>query len=231
MWKRGRWRSKVTISHGWMDEVKGVINNRYELLLKARETPKNSKEWAEYRKSWLSQIVLVPRQKFQRSVINTTYWPFETKRCYHNKWCWQSEFNEIISNKHSIQIFKPTSQHLSCDTDSIRNPTFKRAPNEVFQIGNSYWKVMWTWWRHTKWYMKNIQSISINQLKMQFCTWLGTKWREALDSWKVIAVLFIDFRKAFDSVSHEILLRKISACGIAGDLHTYIHNYLQKRMK
>ena len=26
-------------------------------------------------------------------------------------------------------------------------------------------------------------------------------------------MLFIDFRKAFDSVSHEILLRKLSACG------------------
>ena len=55
------------------------------------------------------------------------------------------------------------------------------------------------------------------------------KWREALDSGKVIGVLFIDFRKAFDSVSHEILLRKLSARGIAGDLHTYIHNYLQNR--
>ena len=55
------------------------------------------------------------------------------------------------------------------------------------------------------------------------------KWREALDSVKVIGVLCIDFRKAFDSVSHEILLRKLSACGMAWDLHTYIHNYLQNR--
>ena len=55
------------------------------------------------------------------------------------------------------------------------------------------------------------------------------KWREALDSGKVVSVLFIDFRKAFDSVSHKILLRKLRACDIAGDLHTYIHNYLQNR--
>ena len=32
-------------------------------------------------------------------------------------------------------------------------------------------------------------------------------------------------------MSHEILLRKLSACGIAGDLHTYIHNYLQNRKR
>ena len=55
------------------------------------------------------------------------------------------------------------------------------------------------------------------------------KWREALESGKVIGMLFIDFRKAFDSLSHEILLRKLSACGIARDLHTYFYDYLQSR--
>ena len=32
--------------------------------------------------------------------------------------------------------------------------------------------------------------------------------RRALDSGNVVAVAFVDFRKAFDSVSHEILLKK-----------------------
>ena len=30
-------------------------------------------------------------------------------------------------------------------------------------------------------------------------------------------------------MSHEILLRKLSACSIGGDLHIYVHNYLQNQ--
>ena len=55
------------------------------------------------------------------------------------------------------------------------------------------------------------------------------KWRKALDSGNVVGILFIDFRKAFDSVSHPILLKKLSACGIAGDFHSYIESYLSNR--
>ena len=34
-------------------------------------------------------------------------------------------------------------------------------------------------------------------------------WRMAIDSENVVAIAFVDFKKAFDSVSHEILLRKL----------------------
>ena len=55
------------------------------------------------------------------------------------------------------------------------------------------------------------------------------KWHLALDNGKSIAVLFIDYQKAFDSVSHDILLNKLSACGISGLLYEYIHSYLRNR--
>lgn len=38
----------------------------------------------------------------------------------------------------------------------------------------------------------------------------------------------IDFKKAFDSVSHEIHLRKLTAAGVSGDLE-YITSYLSGR--
>lgn len=54
-------------------------------------------------------------------------------------------------------------------------------------------------------------------------------WHKALDEGKVIGVLFLDFKKAFDSISHEILLKKLSACGVSGNFYDYIASYLQER--
>ena len=59
--------------------------------------------------------------------------------------------------------------------------------------------------------------------------YLTESWHAALDKKKVVAILLIDFKKAFDSVSHEILLKKLSACGFAGDFHEYIADYLTGR--
>ena len=55
------------------------------------------------------------------------------------------------------------------------------------------------------------------------------KWHLALDDGKSIDVLFIDYQKAFDSVSHDILLSKLSACGISCLLYEYIRSYLRNR--
>ena len=59
--------------------------------------------------------------------------------------------------------------------------------------------------------------------------YMTERWRKAIDAGKVVGVLFIDFRKAFDSVSHQILLKKMSACGISGEFHSYLESYLSKR--
>jgi len=39
-------------------------------------------------------------------------------------------------------------------------------------------------------------------------------------------VLFIDFRKAFDTVNHTILLEKLKAIGISGDLFSWLDDYM-----
>ena len=55
-------------------------------------------------------------------------------------------------------------------------------------------------------------------------------WRAALDSGKVVAVAFIDFKKAFDCVSHDILEMKLKRdFGITGTLLDWIKSYLHGR--
>ena len=59
--------------------------------------------------------------------------------------------------------------------------------------------------------------------------YMTEKWRKAINSGKVVGILFIDFKKAFDSVSHQILLKKLSACGVSGDFLSYLESYLHDR--
>ena len=42
-------------------------------------------------------------------------------------------------------------------------------------------------------------------------------------------MVFEDFRKAFDTVSHSLLLQKLQGLGIAGDLWSWIKDYLANR--
>ena len=58
---------------------------------------------------------------------------------------------------------------------------------------------------------------------------LTETWRNALDKGLKVGVLFIDFRKAFDTVNHTILLEKLKAIGVSGDLLSWLDDYLSAR--
>ena len=58
---------------------------------------------------------------------------------------------------------------------------------------------------------------------------LTETWKNALDEGLKVGVLFIDFRKAFDTVNHTILLEKLKATGISGDLLSWLDNYMSAR--
>ena len=54
-------------------------------------------------------------------------------------------------------------------------------------------------------------------------------WRRALADHQVVGVVFVDFKKAFDSISHLVLLHKLQGLGISGDLWSWIADYLTDR--
>jgi hypothetical protein len=47
-------------------------------------------------------------------------------------------------------------------------------------------------------------------------------WTKALDDGYGTDVVYLDFRKAFDTVPHRRLLEKLKMCGISGDLLEWI---------
>jgi len=54
---------------------------------------------------------------------------------------------------------------------------------------------------------------------------------ESLESRNVLVSIFLDFSKAFDTVNHAILLRKLFHYGIRGKVHRWFGSYLEDRMQ
>ena len=57
--------------------------------------------------------------------------------------------------------------------------------------------------------------------------YLSETWKLNIDNGKVVGVIFIDFRKAFDSVNHEVLSYKLQACGFYENLLQWLNSYLE----
>ena len=60
-------------------------------------------------------------------------------------------------------------------------------------------------------------------------TYLTERWKIALDNGNVVGVVFIDFKKAFNCVSHSILDLKLQALGMTGSALEWIRDYLKDR--
>ena len=58
---------------------------------------------------------------------------------------------------------------------------------------------------------------------------LTNRWKMELDKGLTVGAIFVDFRKAVDSLSHNILSLKLQAVGICGNLHEWLMNYLSDR--
>ncbi len=54
-------------------------------------------------------------------------------------------------------------------------------------------------------------------------------WAEALNNGEDIDVVFLDFSRAFDNISHKLLLMKLEGYGIKGNILKWIHSFLTNR--
>ena len=54
-------------------------------------------------------------------------------------------------------------------------------------------------------------------------------WTEIIDEGNCIDVAYLDFRKAFDLVSHELLIYKMSKYGIDGKILEWVRNWLHNQ--
>lgn len=70
--------------------------------------------------------------------------------------------------------------------------------------------------------MKAINRLSTELLLVK----MVENWRCALDKNLTVGIAFVDFRKAFNSIPHDVLLHKLQAFGVAGNLWSWVKDYL-----
>ena len=85
-------------------------------------------------------------------------------------------------------------------------------------------------------FLNNEEIISKQQSGFRSLHSTVTALLEATDSWAfnidlgyVNAVVFLDLKKAFDTVDHDVLLTKINRCGIQGKTLDWFKSYLANR--
>ena len=54
-------------------------------------------------------------------------------------------------------------------------------------------------------------------------------WLEAMDKGHYMGLLFLDFRKAFDLIHHDILLKKLAVYGFSQSAIKWFKSYLTNR--
>ena len=52
------------------------------------------------------------------------------------------------------------------------------------------------------------------------------EWTGAVDCGSGVSVIFLDFKKAFDSVPHHRMMKKLSGYGICGNLLKWLSNFI-----
>ena len=65
-----------------------------------------------------------------------------------------------------------------------------------------------------------------NFLKIIYRGYALDNWTEALDNGNSVNVLYLDFKKAFDSVLMQVYSKKVHAYSFRGDLFNWIRNFL-----
>lgn len=58
-----------------------------------------------------------------------------------------------------------------------------------------------------------------------------SKWKEAIDKKEYVITVFLDFRRAFETIDHKILLRKLEAYGVRGAEINWFQNYVEGRLQ
>ena len=56
-------------------------------------------------------------------------------------------------------------------------------------------------------------------------------WKASLDNKKLVGTLLMDLSKAFDCISHDLLIAKLHAHRLTTEALTFLYSYLKRRQQ
>ena len=124
-----------------------------------------------------------------------------------------------------VQVFKKDD---AADTSNYRPISLLSAPSKIMEscVSDTIVRHVFDNYLITDYHWAYCEGYSTELLLVH----LSETWRKVVDQNKVVAVAFIDFRKAFDGVSHKTLLHKLRyQFGIQGPLFSWLTDYLSDR--
>ena len=143
--------------------------------------------------------------------------------------CWQ--FDESINSSKFPLLFKLANITPVFKNESRNRESNYRPVNILPLISKAFEKVM-----NKQLSMNFEETLSKFQcgfrkgFSTQHCLLLMfEKWKRAVDNNKVFGALLTDLSKAFDCISHDLLIAKLNAYGLSLSALKLVHNYLQNR--
>ena len=137
----------------------------------------------------------------------------------------QSRVPDLWSVAHVVPIFKGKGEKSNCKnyrpvslTSSVCKVMETIIKNEIFDHVGRFGLLT----RHQHGFRSKFSTIS----QLLECL---NDWTSVLDNNKQTDVAYLDFAKAFDSVSHPKLLSKLRSLGISGLLLQWIESFLENR--
>ena len=96
-------------------------------------------------------------------------------------------------------------------------------PSQVFQ-----WALLYPVWLYLK---SSLDLGTKEQQQMHLLIYITKRIKNACDRGLYTCGAFSDFKKAFDTVNHDILLSKLAHYGIWGQANNWHHSYLTQRVE
>eukprot|EP00795_Rhopilema_esculentum_P017109 gene17109-8626_t len=244
-------RLKIEPTHSpWITtEVRKALNRRYRLLCKWQRT-KAQHDHDSYKKA---------RNFAKKSLksAESNYWKAEFRKTDNSKDFWNTvrrverkrtnkkigpieDDNVVIKTDDTIKADLIKDYFTSVGKDFAKKLPATQQPKhsfisrvtptlDIIDIDEEHCKPIDDHAQKQKLYSDKQWGYSEGKSTETHLLLLIETWKHIIDRGEIVGALFIDFRKAFDSIDHHILLEKLQGFGISGSAYEIIEYYLTDR--
>ncbi|KAF4801337.1 hypothetical protein TURU_035479 [Turdus rufiventris] len=136
----------------------------------------------------------------------------------------------VIQEEAVRELLRSLDVHKSMGPDGIHPKVMRELADELAKPLSIIYQQLWlTGEVPDDWKLANMTPIHKKGGKEDPGNYRPVSLTSVPDAGKAVDVVYLDFSKAFDTVSHRILLEKLSACGLDRSTLCWVKNWLDGR--